>query len=449
MALINQTQQEYYNNGDFGNYQFTSLKDIIDQFMVVYVGEGKAISKASRLDVAFHAQRAMQELSFDTFKSTKSIELKMSSNLKMILPQDYVNYVKLTWSDDSGIEHIIYPTSKTSNPFSAKQDANDDYVFNQAGELMSSHNLISNGDFDDDSGWTISSITGTAWVIGDYIDSGAGGTGIDHIYKNVLQGVSGGVGYIEIDAPQIIEGRRYVITYDIVIAATGSGGQLILANHTTNQSTLNSGSNDNNVDLINETVVGTHSVEWIQGSSNTGKIRLYNDANFDGVVDNIQVYQIGDSKDSTTWSNYESHKPSENNINDYQDYQNHIYWPNEGERYGLDPQHAQINGSFYIDEANGFINFSSNLSGKTVILKYISDSLGTPEEMKVHKFAEEAMYRSIAFAIISASSYGQNLVRRYKKEKFAAVRQAKLRLSNIKLEEITQIFRGKSKQIKH
>ena len=69
--------------------------------------------------------------------------------------------------------------------------------------------------------------------------------------------------------------------------------------------------------------------------------------------------------------------------------------------------------------------------------------------MKVHKFAEEAMYKSIAHAIISASSYGQNLVRRYKKEKFAAIRQAKLRLSNIKLEEITQIFRGKSKQIKH
>ena len=34
-------------------------------------------------------------------------------------------------------------------------------------------------------------------------------------------------------------------------------------------------------------------------------------------------------------------------------------------------------------------------------------------------------------------------------EKFAETRKAKLRLSNIKLEEITQILRGKSKQIKH
>ena len=41
------------------------------------------------------------------------------------------------------------------------------------------------------------------------------------------------------------------------------------------------------------------------------------------------------------------------------------------------------------------------------------------------------------------------VVARYKKEKRAAIRQAKLRLSNIKLEEITQILRGKSKHIKH
>jgi beta-galactosidase/beta-glucuronidase len=84
-----------------------------------------------------------------------------------------------------------------------------------------------------------------------------------------------------------------------------------------------------------------------------------------------------------------------------------------------------------------------------VILDYISDSLGTNAEMQVHKFAEDAMYKYIAHAIMSTSSYGQPLVRRFQREKFAAIRKAKLRLSNIKLEELTQILRGKSKQIKH
>jgi hypothetical protein len=69
--------------------------------------------------------------------------------------------------------------------------------------------------------------------------------------------------------------------------------------------------------------------------------------------------------------------------------------------------------------------------------------------MQVHKFAEEAMYKCIVHAIMSTSSFGQQLVPRLTKERFAAVRKAKLRLSNIKLEEITQLLRGKSKQIKH
>ena len=121
-----------------------------------------------------------------------------------------------------------------------------------------------------------------------------------------------------------------------------------------------------------------------------------------------------------------------------------------GNRYGLDPQHAQANGSFYIDCHEGKIHFSSNVSGKSVILDYISDSLGTDAEMQVHKFAEEAMYKWIAYAILSTRANTQEyIVQRFKKERFAAIRNAKLRLSNIKLEEITQILRGKSKQIKH
>jgi hypothetical protein len=58
------------------------------------------------------------------------------------------------------------------------------------------------------------------------------------------------------------------------------------------------------------------------------------------------------------------------------------------------------------------------------------------------------MYKSIAYAVLSTSISGQALVPRFKKEKFAATRQAKLRLSNLKIEELTQTMRGKSKWIK-
>ena len=84
MGLINTSQSQYYNNpSSFGNYQFTALEDVINQFIVAYIGEDKIIPKAKRLEVAFHAQRAMQELSFDTFKSCKEFEYVVPATLKM------------------------------------------------------------------------------------------------------------------------------------------------------------------------------------------------------------------------------------------------------------------------------------------------------------------------------------------------------------------------------
>ena len=70
--------------------------------------------------------------------------------------------------------------------------------------------------------------------------------------------------------------------------------------------------------------------------------------------------------------------------------------------------------------------------------------------MQVHKFAEDAMYKHILYDMLSGrSNVGLGQLAYHKRSKFAAVRKAKLRLSNIKLQELTQVLRGKSKWIKH
>ena len=148
MGLLNNTtHQQYYQGNDFGNYQFTSLDDIIKNFMVAYVGEDKIIPKAKRLDVAFHAQRAMQELSFDTFKSTKAQETTVPASLQMTLPQDYVNYTKISWVDSAGIKHLLYPTSKTSNPLRHQTDSDGEFLFDKNGYKILGGNLLQNGNF--------------------------------------------------------------------------------------------------------------------------------------------------------------------------------------------------------------------------------------------------------------------------------------------------------------
>lgn len=292
MALFTGTQQAYYEGDDYGNYQFIYLDDIITNFIIAYVGEDKLISKIKRTDVAFHAQRGLQEMSFDTFRSEKSQEIDVPSSLQMILPHDYVNYVKLTWVDGSGIERVLQPAQKTSNPLPLLQDSNYEYLFDVDGNI----------------------------------------------------------------------------------------------------------------------ITAAESETW-------KKFRTLGEEAADAL------------------SNLE---------------ENTAYTQLFGQRYGIDPQFGSSNGVFFIDPIESKIFFSSDVANKTVTLKYISDGVGTIGEMKVHKFAEEAMYKHIAHAILSTrANTPEYIVNRFNKEKFAAVRQAKLRLSNLKIEELTQVMRGKSKQIKH
>ena len=102
---------------NYGGYVYNTLLDIINNFMVGYVGDGKLIPNIKRTDVIFHAKRAMQEFSYDTLKSIKSQELSIPPSLNVVLPQDYVNYVKISRIDQNGIKHPIYPNLLSASPY--------------------------------------------------------------------------------------------------------------------------------------------------------------------------------------------------------------------------------------------------------------------------------------------------------------------------------------------
>mgnify|MGYP005818568667 FL=1 len=121
-----------------------------------------------------------------------------------------------------------------------------------------------------------------------------------------------------------------------------------------------------------------------------------------------------------------------------------------GQQYGLDPQYANINGWFGINHREGKFSFSNDLVGKLIVLEYISDGLAYDLDTKVPKMAEEALYAHISHAVLASRiNQPEYIVRRLKQERSAKLRNAKIRLSNIKLDEIVQTMRGKSKWIKH
>ena len=120
-----------------------------------------------------------------------------------------------------------------------------------------------------------------------------------------------------------------------------------------------------------------------------------------------------------------------------------------GQRYGLEPQTSQKNGWFKIDERKGEFSFTSNLANKLIILQYVSDGNAYDLDARIPKLAEEALYAHIIHSILSVSSGVQEyVVRRFKQERSAKLRNAKIRLSNLKLDQIVQVMRGKSKWIK-
>ena len=108
--------KQFAINNNYGGYSYITLDDIINNFIVGYVGAGKLIPGAKRTDVMFHAKRGLQEFSYDTLKSIKAQELTIPASLSVPIPQDYVNYVQMSWVDSVGVKHIIYPTRLTSNP---------------------------------------------------------------------------------------------------------------------------------------------------------------------------------------------------------------------------------------------------------------------------------------------------------------------------------------------
>jgi len=161
----------------------------------------------------------------------------------------------------------------------------------------------------------------------------------------------------------------------------------------------------------------------------------------------------GESKINERWRT-----ANQNNLNGIYDsemlnagvYNYYWYDFNYGRRYGLDPETSQANGWFTINEREGTFSFSSNLNGQLILLEYISDGLSIDYDIKIPKMAEEAIYMHILYNLLAGrANVPEYIVARYKKERRAALRNAKIRLSNIKLEEFTQVMRGKSKWIKH
>ncbi len=298
---------KYYENdglgqGDenWGSYQYITLADVVNNFMLMYVGNHELINNIDRYKVLFHAKRGIQELNYDAMREVKVLQQSLDDRIRLVLPSDYVNYVRISMYENGELRPLV---------------------------------------------------------------------------ENV----------------QINYSRSYLQDHEAKILFDKDGGIL----------------------------EGTSEVDYkrIKGLDKS----MY----------------LGEGL-----------------MNGCEGYCDNGYWYFEraiGARYGLNTETANINPTFRIDKRTGVINFSSEMSGKEVVIEYISDGLemGNDSEVVVNKLAEEFIYAYIKYMILSTKLGVQEyIVRRAQKEKTAMYRNAKLRMSNIHPSRLLMSLRGQNKWIK-
>lgn len=130
------SQYEYYNDeANWGSYQYVSLTDIVNNFMLMYSGNHSLVNNEEKYKVLFHAKRAIQELNYDAFKEIKVLELNVCEKLRFVLPSDYVNWVRISLYKDGWLR----PLSENIQTLSSKaylQDHNCEILFDQDGNVL-------------------------------------------------------------------------------------------------------------------------------------------------------------------------------------------------------------------------------------------------------------------------------------------------------------------------
>jgi len=105
------------------------------------VGNDKLVNNVPRYNVLFHAKRAIQEVNYDALKEIKVLEISVCDDLKFVLPNDYVNYVRMSLYKD-GILRPLSENIQTNYSNSYLQDHNCRILFDQDGNVLEGTSLL-------------------------------------------------------------------------------------------------------------------------------------------------------------------------------------------------------------------------------------------------------------------------------------------------------------------
>lgn len=93
-----ETPEQYYNTtSSHGSYQFVPLKEVLDGLIAeAKLDPDNYLKNTDRALLIYHAKMQIKELTKSTAKTTLAIEMTVGNNSCIVMPQDYLDYVRIS-----------------------------------------------------------------------------------------------------------------------------------------------------------------------------------------------------------------------------------------------------------------------------------------------------------------------------------------------------------------
>ena len=211
------TQETYYSDSaNWGSYQYTSLSEIVNNFMLINSDNDTITGKVNRHKVLFYAKNAVKKYNFDAAREVRVFEYEVQDDLKMIMPHDFINYVRMS-IELNGKLFTMHENLQAISATAYDQDANGDLQFDIDGNVLTTTSQLDTtrleqsvyygpGIYNGCSGWCVDDV----WVFG-YARGGYYGLDTDRASATPSFRVNKRSGVIDFDSN--ISGEKVVLEY--------------------------------------------------------------------------------------------------------------------------------------------------------------------------------------------------------------------------------------------
>jgi len=129
---------EYYENEDnHGSYQYVNLEELVINFLTDWTGDGKILNKVSRAKVIAKFKQGIKKFNMNALRAKKTVELELGDTLDIIMPPDYLNWVRISYvNPETGELMGLSRNDKIPMGSAYLQDDKADILFDDEGFIL-------------------------------------------------------------------------------------------------------------------------------------------------------------------------------------------------------------------------------------------------------------------------------------------------------------------------